>query len=66
MNTLNGNVKDKLHNYSIGELKAFIDATYDMSKKVAGQGDIAAKWVHVRIAAQELLEAKMTNFINAL
>ena len=66
MNTLNGNVKDRLNGYSIVDLKIFIDATYDMSKKVAGQGEIASKWVQVRVAAQELLEAKMTNFINAI
>jgi hypothetical protein len=66
MNTLNGNVKDRLQSYSIVDLKIFIDTTYYMSTKVAGQGEIASRWVQVRVAAQELLEAKMTNFINAL
>ncbi|HKK83558.1 MAG TPA: hypothetical protein VJ958_04945 [Atribacterota bacterium] len=51
---------------SIGEIKSFIDATYDMSKKVAGQGEIAEKWVIVRIALEDLLESRMNAFINAL
>jgi len=66
MENLKGTVKDRLHKYSIVELKVFIDATYEMSNKVAGQGEIAAKWVNVRIAAQELLYARMNNFINAI
>jgi hypothetical protein len=58
---LEENVKDRIYTYSLTELKSFLDAARHMVYH-----DDNIKWTRIYNAAQELLEAKMTNIVNGL
>jgi hypothetical protein len=58
---LEENVKDRLKNYSLTELKSFLDAARHMT-----YCDDDIKWTRIYNAAEELLEEKMTNIVKGL
>ena len=59
-------VKEQLKDYSIIELKTFIDAMNEALEKAPRSTEIREKIIYAEIAATDLLYAKTENFLNGL
>ena len=59
-------VKEQLKDYSIVDLKIFIDAMNEAMEKAPRNTEIREKIIYAEIAATDLLYAKTQNFLNGL
>ena len=59
-------VKEQLKDYSIIDLKTFIDAMNEALEKTPISTEIREKIIYAEIAATDLLYVKTENFLNGL